>query len=93
MDLHAQLLEVAGLLRGAAAAPEASDSLGSQQLQDIADRIDPSVYSPAATVDGFQEGIAAAVERLDAIPADIRPVTIRPMIAQLREVASIDWKA
>lgn len=86
MDLHAQLLGVAGLLRGAAAADE-SNSTAVERLEGIANAIDPRVYSPAIAVTGVQEAIAEAVERLDAIPDDIRPVTITPMREQLLEVA------
>jgi hypothetical protein len=83
MDIHQQLLGVAGKLRaGASQAPEAVAGT----LTEIADRIDPNVYAPAeSSILSAETAINGAIADLDVIPDSIRPTSVPPMRAELRD--------
>ncbi len=96
MDIHAEYLDVAGLLRASAdsaargpgAISESTSVIG--QLKGIADTIDPNGYSRATQgVSNPGQGLDAAIAKLDAIPDDIRPTTASPMRDQLTQLTRI----
>jgi len=93
MDIHQQMLGVAGKLRTSAngvsaqfSGPTAQDA--AEKLTETAARIDPSVYSPAAD-DNSESALVtlrSAIQDLDDIPDEIRPTTATPMSDSLRSV-------
>jgi hypothetical protein len=91
MDIHAEYLSVAGLLRASAAVapPDAGAGTIAQKLRAIADRIDPLMYAaPTQGVKTCAAGLVDAMGRLSAIPARIRPTTADPIRQALGQLAA-----
>ncbi len=92
MDIHQQMIGVAGKLRTSAngvaqsSQPAAQEAAG--KLTKTAERIDPRVYSPAAD-DNSESALLilrSVIQDLDDIPDEIRPTTVDPMSDFLRSV-------
>ena len=84
MDIHQQMLGVAGKLRtaanGAAQFSEPAAQEAPRNLTKTADVIDPNVYAPASdSSDSALATLRLAIRDLDEIPDEIRPTTADPM--------------
>jgi hypothetical protein len=94
MDIHQQMLGIAGKLRtaanGAAQFSEPAAQEAVRTLTKTADVIDPNVYAPAADGnDSALVALRAAIQDLDEIPDEIRPRTADSVSDELRSVLTV----
>lgn len=88
IDVHAVLLDSVRHLRAASdIASQRDESALADQLNELADRIDPHHYASAATGEGsIRDSLRAALAALDELPPDDPPAAANLIRTQVEEV-------
>ncbi len=88
IDVHAVLLDSVRHLRAASdIASQRGEAVVADQLNELADRIDPHHYASPATGEGsIQDSLRAALAALGELPSDDAPAAVNLIRTQVEEV-------